>query len=65
MNLVKGIQKMLTTEQKIKLKKLIKEYNVAYFNQEMKGGQPPEEWEEIESELMRITVSLNNYIESI
>lgn len=65
MNLVKGIQKMLTTEQKVKLKKLIKEYNVAYFNQEMKGGQPPEEWAEIESKFIRKLIALNNYIESI
>lgn len=56
---------MLTTEQKVKLKKLIKEYNVAYFNQEMKGGQPPEEWEEIKSEFIQKMVSLNNYIESL
>lgn len=63
MNLVKGIQKVLTTEQKMKLKKLIKEYNVAYYNHEIKGGQPPEEWAELESKFIHKLVALNNYIE--
>lgn len=65
MNLNKGALQMINNGQKHTLKNLMQDFNVAFYNNEMKSDKTEEIQEIIKTELARKLIAINKYIESL